>query len=90
MNGYTTVGATSTLIRPVDQRRRRISFVNDSDEKIYICQGPASSGSGITLAPYGSYEDLPDNSGYIFKGAWCAICASGGKNLSWVEEYVTY
>jgi len=86
-NGKTAVGATSTVVLNEEPQRRRASFVNDSDETIYLSKGGASANQGITLKIGGSYEDVPDPSGYIYRGIYSAICASGAKNLSWSEEY---
>jgi len=86
-NGKTSVGTVSTIVLDEEPNRRRASFVNDSDETIYLSKGGALANQGITLKIGGSYEDVPDPSGYIYRGVYCAISASGTKNLSWIEEY---
>lgn len=82
-----TVGATSTFILDDNKWRRLVVLTNNSDEDIYVAPGPlAVSTQGIPLkANGGSLTDSPDAQGWIYKGGWTAICASGGKVLSVVE-----
>jgi len=82
-----SIGTTSTIIVDANPYRRKIVFVNNSDEDIYLAPGGAAiSTYGIALkASGGSVTDEPDHGGYIYKGPWFGICASGGKILSVTE-----
>lgn len=86
-----TVGSSTTLVTPMTStRKRRRIFVacNTSDEDIYLCDDLAQSVHGILLkANGGTFIDSPDNRGYLYQGAWHAICASGGKVLSILEQF---
>lgn len=79
------VGATSTLLLSVNPQRIGVTFVNDSDETIYIMKGhDAVANRGIRLnANGGSYEI-----GYMnpWPGLVYGICASGGKVLCISED----
>lgn len=81
-----TVGATSTKLLPDNPRRISATFINDSDETIYLKIGTdAVSNEGIRLnSSGGSYEISLINPWY---GEVYAICSSGGKVL--VIEEVT-
>lgn len=90
-----TIGATATLALDANQYRVKATFVNDSNETIYLAKSEgAAMNSGIRLnANGGSFEDLPTmvtingrTFAYIYKGAYTAICASGGKVLTVQEE----
>lgn len=79
-----TVGNTTTAILPANTDRGYASFVNDSDEDIYLGLGVAAvMNRGKRLnANGGSFEiNLTD----LFKGAVNAICSSGGKIIT-VDE----
>ena len=82
-----TIGATSTLVLPPNRYRQRITFVNNSDEDMSLAPGPAAvMGHGVILvAKGGSASDKPDRDGYIYKGPWMGICASGGKVIGVTE-----
>lgn len=84
-----SIGATSTPVLTPNRERRRAVFINDSDEAIYLCKGElAVMNTGIRLAtPGGSWEETPDSLGYLWRGAWSAICTSGSKNLCVIEEF---
>lgn len=92
------VGTTATLVADASPYRSKITFVNDSNETIYLSKSEnASNNAGIRLnANGGSYEDYPTmftntkghTYAYIYKGAYTAICASGSKELTVTEEYV--
>lgn len=88
MNGKTSVGVTTTEVRPADNLRRRFMAVNDSTSTIYLCQGVAVLNTGIPLTPGGSFVDEIDIHGYIYRGAYSAISAVAAQNLSWIEEYI--
>jgi non-ribosomal peptide synthetase component E (peptide arylation enzyme) len=87
-NGQTAVGATSTEVLRGNNNRKKATFVNDSDEAIYLCKGtPATINQGIRLnAAGGNLVDEPDTLAYLYRGPWTAICASGAKNLTWTED----
>lgn len=75
-----TVDATTTLVLAANQKRVDATFVNDSDEVIYLARGSdAVLHTGIRLnAAGGSYEINDSNR---FLGAVNAICESGSKVL---------
>ena len=82
-----TIAATSTMVVDANPLRQKLILGNNSDEDMYVgphplaiaTQGvPLKSGGGILI-------DEPDLQGYLYKGAWTAICASGGKLLSVTE-----
>jgi len=81
-----TVGNTSTLVLAANADRKVASFVNDSDETIYLSRGNAAElHKGIRLnANGGSFEISGVN---LYTGNIYAICESGGKVLC-VEEGV--
>lgn len=87
-DGATTIGTASTLVISGNDNRRKITFVNDSDEDIYLGKGnPARSNVGVRLNAHGgSLVDEPDSLGYLYRGPWYAICASGSKVLAWTED----
>ncbi len=72
-----TIGDTSTMALAANAGRREATFVNDSDETIYLRLGTdAVMNSGIRLnANGGSYTTT------VYTGIVTAICVSGGKNL---------
>lgn len=84
-----TIAATSTLAIDENKRRRKIIFVNDSANIIYLSKGAiAIVNTGIRLnANGGSYEDMPDTFGRIYKGAYNAIATGAGSVLNITEEY---
>ena len=83
-SGKMTVGNSSTKVISVNGDRVYVLLCNDSDETIYLGidtaavmnQGPRLNANG------GSYEI--ENS--LFKGEIYAICASGSKNLTYIES----
>lgn len=79
-----SIANSSTRVMDENPTRVYASFVNDSDEEIYLALGSDATGSkGIRLnANGGSYEINLQNP---FYGHIEAICASGGKNLCVVE-----
>lgn len=87
-----TVGTGSTRILDanVTRLRRRVNFVNNSDEDMYLCPGGlAVATEGICLkAAGGSLSDQPDATGYMYQGVWTAECLSGGKVISVTELQV--
>lgn len=89
MNGNTSVGITSTLVRPEDWRRISFEAVNDSDTTIYLGKGQVAINTGATILPGGSYSERinPLTAKCDYKGAYCAISSVAAKNLSWIEEY---
>lgn len=87
-SGSATIAATSTEVLKQEPRRRRVTFVNDSDSIIYLSKGGiAITNSGIRLnASGGSYEDVEDSKGYIYRGPYYAISDGAGHVLTYVEE----
>lgn len=82
-----TVGATSTLVLKENPNRQKVTFTNPSDEAIYLSDvGAAITGAGVYVASGGSASDEKDLEGYIHKGPWFAICASGGKDIAILEQ----
>jgi hypothetical protein len=85
-NAGVTVAATSTTVLPARVKRHYAAIVNDSNEEIYLARGTAAvANKGIRLnALGGSYEIDQANP---FDGEVNAICASGSKVLTIVEEF---
>lgn len=83
-SGSVTVGNVSTAVLAANRNRKSATFVNDSDEAIYLQLGAAAVlNEGIRLnASGGSYEINHTN---LFTGAVNSICTSGGKNLTVTE-----
>ena len=77
---FTTVGALTTMVRPLTTRRAELDLINDSVQDIYLGFGnDAVIGSGKMLnAGGGSYHMGPEN---LFYGIINAICTDGGANL---------
>jgi len=85
-----SVGAASTLVAPTPypSRRRKITFVNDSANVMYICQGSfAAVNTGIRLAAYASAFDQPDPTGFMWQGDYTAYCGAGASDLLVLEEF---
>lgn len=80
------VGSSTTEVLAARTGRVCATFVNDSDETIYLALGVnAVMNRGIRLnANGGAYEINWTN---MFRGAVDAICTSGGKNLCVMETY---
>ena len=81
-----TIGNTSTTALAANANRKNATFVNDSDETIYLARGAtAVMHQGPRLnANGGSFEINANN---LYTGIVTGICASGGKVLC-VEEGV--
>ena len=79
-----TVGASSGAVLAANANRVYASFVNDSNEDIYLAFGEAAVlHKGVPVkASGGSYEITRAN---LFRGAVNGICASGGKVLCVTE-----
>lgn len=83
-NGSVTVGNGSTLVLNSKTGRKYALLVNDSDETIYVALGDdAVLNKGIPLFPYGGSLEIDGEQ--PFKGIVRAICASGGKNLTYFD-----
>jgi hypothetical protein len=77
-----TVGAASTQVLAANASRLQAVLVNNSDEEIYYAKGASAVlNAGVRLNAYGGSATING-----FKGAINAICASGGKNLSVMED----
>ena len=78
--GNVSVNNASTAVAAASSTRKAIMLFNDSNETIYVSYGVA--------AQMNKGGRLNANGGYIreeiFKGAINAICASGGKNLTFI------
>ena len=79
-SGAVTVGSSTTVALAANAGRKTATFVNDSDEVIYLQLGAdAALNEGIRLnASGGSYEINHTN---LYTGAVNAICSSGSKEL---------
>ena len=79
-----SVGSSSTSVLSANASRVAATFVNDSDEKIYLClKATAALSTGIPLnANGGSFEINQTN---LYTGEVTAICASGSKTLCVTE-----
>lgn len=88
-SGAVTVGVASVQVVAPYNYRRKVLLINDSSNWIYLAKGrPAVVNSGIPLAPNGgSWEEAPDNLGYIYRGGFDAISAVAGSNLCFVEDF---
>jgi len=89
-SGSASIGITSTFVIKEERRRRRITFVNDSVNTIYLSKGPvAVVNTGIRLnSNGGSYEDCPDPTGYLYRGIYSAIAGGAASNLTYIEEFI--
>ncbi len=85
MDGTTTLGTASLIIRPANANRQKLIITNLSDTRVFICQGPAVVNTGIALMPNGSFVDEPDTQGFIYKGAWSGISSAATKAIAWLE-----
>lgn len=87
-HGGITVGVTSTPIIQGYNYRRKLTLINDGANVIYIAKGaPAVLNEGIRLnANGGSYEETPDNLGYIYRGPINGIAAAN-TNICFCEEF---
>jgi len=83
-SGSVSIASTSTLITGTNLSRATATFVNDSDEAIYLGLGTiAYMNAGIRLNAFGgSYEINGMNQ---YSGSVYAICSSGTKNLCYTE-----
>ncbi len=88
MDTSVVVGTGNTVILEDNPIRQRVILANYSDELIWASQsGLARADYGIPIGPNGgSYEDQPDPTGYMWRGPYFALCASGGKVLSVTEH----
>ena len=77
---FVTVGALTTVVRPVTDRRAELDLTNTSTQLIWLGMGnPGVIGSGKPInAGGGSYHMGPEN---LWLGTINAICAAGGANL---------
>ena len=79
-SGAVTVGNTTTSVLASNPDRKSATFVNDSDEAIYLQLGAnAVLNEGIRLNAAGGSYTIDHNN--LFTGAVNAICSSGSKNL---------
>ena len=83
-----SVGSTSTRVAKENVYRQKIQFVNNSDEDISISDSNvAVLGSGAVIkANGGSATYEPDTENWLYTGPWFAICTSGSKDLSVLEQ----
>ena len=78
------VGTGSTGVLDRNPNRKFATFVNDSDQTIYVFLGsPAVLNTGIRLNAFGGNYEI--NATNLFTGPVTAICLSGGKNLVVME-----
>ena len=82
------VGVASGLVLSGYDYRRKALLTNDSANWIYLSKkDPAVFNSGIPLAPGGSWEEAPDNLGYIYRGPFYGIAGGANSNLCVVEDF---
>lgn len=89
-SGFATVGTASGQSHRLNHQRKKLVFVNDSLNIIYISKGTADAvvGSGIRLNPNGGSVIIePDSYGGIWRGAIQAIATGAGSNLAWQEDW---
>jgi len=80
-NTEITVGSTSTNVLTGNSARLLATFVNNSDEDIYISfGGTAVQNAGIRLNANGGLYEIGQSNLYV--GLVSAICTSGGKSLT--------
>jgi len=86
--GQTAVQIVTTDVIPANRYRKRVTFIASTPNIIISLYkgGGAQVGKGIQLHYQGSYEDAPDNKGYIYTGSYSAIADVGVGYLSWCEE----
>lgn len=76
----TTIGLVSTSVLSANPNRSNASFVNDSDEIIYLIKGPtAALNRGTRLNANGGSHEINKSNPYY--GPVTAICVSGSKEL---------
>ena len=82
-----SIGSTPTIIIERNPDRKKVVFVNNSDEDISVApETGAIVGYGIIIkANGGAMTDEPDLQGNMHLGSWWGICASGSKNLAVTE-----
>lgn len=79
-----SVGSSSTTVLAANAQRYTATFVNDSDETIYLRLGlTAVASEGIRLNAAGGSYDI--DAGNLYTGIVTAICASGSKVLCVTE-----
>ena len=85
----TVIGAGTTAIVGANKSRISATFVNDSNETIYLALGiPAVMNQGIRLnANGGAFTIGKENP---WRGEVNGICASGTKNLCVIEVNSSY
>jgi len=80
-SGAVTIGNTDTAIVGANADRKEIILVNDSDEPMYLAYGEAAvMNQGIRLNAHGG--SIVET---VWTGAIKGICATGGKELIYVE-----
>ena len=83
---FATVGAVSTLVLALNERRGDCDFTNDGEEPCYLARSNAAViGSGIKLVPNGTYHIGTNN---LFLGNIYGICANGQLNLAISEGLI--
>ncbi len=78
------MGSSSTSVMSSNSNRVAATFVNDSNETIYLALGStATMNQGIRLSANGGTFRIDQTN--LYTGAVSAICAGGGKNLCTTE-----
>lgn len=82
------VGVASVLLIGPNPWRKKIIFVNDAANPIYLSRGmPAVVNTGIRLnAQGGAIVDQPDQIGYLWRGEWYGISSVAAQNLAISED----
>ena|SRR3990167_3755288 len=85
-NLVATVGTANTAVLPTNIARKGATFVNDSNNKIYLGLGNvATLGKGIPLMPNGGAYEI--NWSNMFTGTISAMNNTGWSPLSVMEEW---
>jgi len=82
------VGVASAPVLGFTWARKKVVFVNDSVNIIYLARADiARINAGIRLnANGGAFIDEPDNFGRVYAGPWAAIATGAASNLCISED----
>ena len=81
------VAATSTAVAAVNEKRRYLLLVNDSDTVIYLKFGVAAvANQGIRINANGGSYEMSMQAGNLHRGAINGIHASTGNKVMLVTE----
>ncbi len=84
--GGTTLVATSAVVARGNDKRKRLTIVNDSDTKMYPAMAAkAIAGRGFVIYPGGTFTIQSDPLGYLWVGP-VSLISSAAKNFTLTEE----